>query len=125
MIPVGATCCKTMYSGAGYRNRTCRKPAKVERDGGLYCGLHDPVKLEERRKASNAAQQAKWDLREANIEKAKAALKEIERRAQAYPKLVAALAAIRLRTVQGDGGCTVSEDVLKIASDAIAEVGEE
>ena len=35
----------------------CSKRAKVERNGYWYCGIHDPVRLEEKQKARDE----KWD----------------------------------------------------------------
>lgn len=63
----------------GSRN-ACGKPAKMEYQGHHYCGMHDPVKREARRKAVVA----RWD------EEGKAA--SVKRRLEAAaPEMLAAL----------------------------------
>jgi hypothetical protein len=40
-------CCETFSDPYGFRQ--CRNPAKVERGGNLYCGIHNPVRVEAKR----------------------------------------------------------------------------
>ena len=40
------TCCREVYPRgdrwSAFHGRPCGKPARVERDGKFYCGIHDP-----------------------------------------------------------------------------------
>lgn len=40
--------------------RKCNKPAKMEYKGKYYCGVHDPVKREEKKKVRNAKWEKEW-----------------------------------------------------------------
>jgi uncharacterized Zn finger protein (UPF0148 family) len=40
-------CCEKISDTYGFQQ--CRNPAKVERDGKLYCGVHNPVRVDARR----------------------------------------------------------------------------
>lgn len=48
-------CCESVYSGDGIGSHShqCTFKAKVKRDGKLYCNIHDPVKVEEKRDKCN------------------------------------------------------------------------
>lgn len=51
-------CCVRIYGGMStFRGSPCSKPAKVERDGKHYCNTHDPVRVSERRAASQAKEE--------------------------------------------------------------------
>jgi uncharacterized Zn finger protein (UPF0148 family) len=50
-------CCASVYKPGAFRALGCNKPAKVERDGKWYCGVHDP----KRRKQKDDARRAKWN----------------------------------------------------------------
>ena len=98
-------CSKRIHKG--WSAYTCSKNAKVERDGRLYCGTHDPIKVAERR----VKQKAKWD------EKWAAQKKASERRAQRdkfREECVYAVEAI----AKGHN------DPVKLATDIWAEYGE-
>ena len=41
----------------GWHHFPCQRPAKVERDGKWYCGIHDPEYI----KAKNQAKEEKWE----------------------------------------------------------------
>ena len=66
-IPEGATCCAPI--GTGYRPPSCGRKAKVERSGKFYCFMHDPVRIDERRKIRNAEWDAKWEADKARAER--------------------------------------------------------
>lgn len=59
-IPKDARCCKRVY-GDSMRGHPCRNRAKVFHDGEFYCGVHDPVKVAERRKKSQEKRTAEWE----------------------------------------------------------------
>lgn len=88
------TCCAKVYSPGSYRRLPCGKTAKFERDGEWYCGIHDPVRVEERRKARYEADLARWDAECAARKEKEAAAVEQERRAACYGELLAALEEI-------------------------------
>ena len=43
----------------GWNNVNCHRRGKVKRDGEWFCGIHDPVKVKERRAAKDAKFSAK------------------------------------------------------------------
>ena len=49
-------CTETVHDKYSFRGRQCSKPAAVERDGRMYCKVHDPEAIKARRDASYA----KW-----------------------------------------------------------------
>lgn len=50
-------CSATVHSGGwGMNSYRCSKNWKVRRDGKRYCTIHDPVRVEERRRT----REAKW-----------------------------------------------------------------
>lgn len=62
------TCTTLVYSSWSIRWGGCGKPAKVERNGRWYCGIHDPVKLAAKRAERDAkyerwATRREWDLK--------------------------------------------------------------
>ncbi len=85
-------CSATVYGG-GFRSPPCSNPGKVERDGKWYCGTHDPVRVEKKRKERDKQWNAEWDKKAARQEENRAKRTEIERRAAAYPDLLEALKA--------------------------------
>lgn len=61
--------CRASVIGDGYRGHQCANKAKVTRTVEVssdvveeveYCGIHDPVKVEEKRKAREAKWRAAW-----------------------------------------------------------------
>lgn len=92
------TCCNINHS-TGWPSR-CTKPAKVERDGKHYCGVHDPVRIAEKNHKRNAEWQVKWDAEKAEHEAMKQKTSEQKRRADCYDDLLEAL--ISARKLWGD-----------------------
>lgn len=85
-------CSARIYGpGKTFRGSPCSKPAKVERDGKHYCTLHDPERVNARRAAKRARQQARVAERRAARDAEQARNNEIVRRAECYPELLAAL----------------------------------
>jgi uncharacterized Zn finger protein (UPF0148 family) len=62
-IPKDAKCCAFVYRPGRFRASPCAKAAKVERDGKLYCGTHDPLAAQARRDATYAKWKAEHDAR--------------------------------------------------------------
>lgn len=59
MPPEKPKCCASISSGFGsYR---CNNPGKVERNGKLYCGTHDPVRLKEKRDKARTEAEARHE----------------------------------------------------------------
>lgn len=56
-IPKDAKCCGYVHRGR-WGVSVCAKPAKMEHEGGFYCGIHDPVKAKAKRDAVDARWQA-------------------------------------------------------------------
>jgi hypothetical protein len=48
-------CSVKVYHGRSFIGSGCSRNATVERDGKWYCTQHDPVRIEEKRKAETAA----------------------------------------------------------------------
>jgi hypothetical protein len=89
----------------GYHAYPCGKKGKVERGGKWYCGMHDPIKLAERRSAKDAERNARWAredaIRELNraVNNAEAALEEAvlqvgQKALAAFPAIVVAMKAL-------------------------------
>ncbi len=53
----GEQCSKMIFEGRGW-NHLCNNKAIIERDGKLYCKIHDPEYVKEK----NAKLQAKWNV---------------------------------------------------------------
>lgn len=85
------TCCAKVYGPGYFRGKCCGKTAKIERNGEWYCGTHDPVRVEERRKARREAGQARWDAECAARKAKEAAAIEQKRRSDCYDDLLTAL----------------------------------
>lgn len=117
-VPVGPLCCATLTSIAGFRERTCKKRAKVERDGRHYCGMHDPVFAKQRKEKFIATENAKLERNRATRAEAEKSRIEQERRADGFLKLVRGLRQILAR------GFASEADVRAIVRDILEEVGE-
>ena len=50
-------CEERVWGSGSYKSHQCYRDAKVERDGKHYCTIHDPVRIEEKRKAK----EDKWN----------------------------------------------------------------
>lgn len=107
----GQRCGAKVYAGAWARASVCNKPAKVERDGKWYCGIHNPDRVhpsQVRAALAYAVKSAQWDLEKCErialhqflelnpdspitsvVNKARAVVKAAkEREAQAYERIV-------------------------------------
>lgn len=108
------TCGASVFSN--YSSHRCGKRAKVERDGRHYCGTHDPAKAEKR----NAEWRAKFDAEQAARAAKELAQKEMERKADCFDDLLAALQFIeRGLSLAHPEGCAE----LNKARAAIAKAG--
>ena len=54
-------CAERVYPSGSWCGHDCTKTVKVERDGKWYCGIHDPVKVAEKRAERAAAARARMD----------------------------------------------------------------
>lgn len=88
------TCCATKWPNGSYRGVKCHNPAKVERDGKHYCGVHDPVAIKEKQQAKNAKFDAAYEERRKREKAIAAAEAEQKRRANCYEDLLSALIAL-------------------------------
>ena len=90
MTPASKTlmprCCDTKYERGWPRQ--CSMKSKVERNGKHYCGRHDPVAVEDKRKKQNAKWEAEFSAEKEARKTAAAEHAELKRRADAYPRLV-------------------------------------
>lgn len=84
-------CCEQVYSGSPYFPYTCGKTAKVERDGKHYCGIHDPVRLAEKRRRNQKAWDAEYEAKKKKFTEEKARADEQKRRADCFSDLLQAL----------------------------------
>lgn len=70
-------CCESVrYPGNWPRYHACTKPAKVEREGRWFCGVHDPDRV----KCATDARSLKWERERATerlLHASVAALREI------------------------------------------------
>lgn len=85
-----ATCCATIFGERGWRHQ-CNKKAKVQRDSGLYCGIHDPVAVEQKRKARDEAWAKKYAAERAAAEEIYKQKAQQKFRAECFPDLLEAL----------------------------------
>lgn len=101
------TCEAAVWARGYFRTYACGKTAKVERDGKWYCGIHDPVRLAEKR----AARDAEYDRRYAENRKH-------QQLRDAAPELYEALRIARKLI-----GLITVRQVIEAGDDAIAAVG--
>lgn len=76
------TCGESVSDGI-WNRKPCANPAKVERNGKFYCGVHDPVRLAKLRSKQDAIYADRFEARNKKH--------QIER---AAPELLAALQAL-------------------------------
>ena len=118
------TCCKQISYGYGFRTymKSCGKPAKVERDGKHYCGIHNPAREEVRAAARNA----RWEASREADRAAVLSRREEAHKAACFDTLVTALETLLKRaelvmdqspTKDGLGNC----DALAQARRALSE----
>jgi len=55
------TCCEMVYSPGAWRSHICGRKAKVEVHGKLYCGIHDPKRLQAIEDVKTAERNRKWE----------------------------------------------------------------
>ena len=79
------TCCGEAWDG--YRFYNCGRTAKYEREGKWYCGIHDPVKVEEKRAAREARWSAEYDANRKKVEE----VEKRNKRLESWEDLLAAL----------------------------------
>lgn len=84
--PAAPRCCWTKYE-RGWPSQ-CAMRSKVERNGKHYCGRHDPVAIEKKRQAQNEKWEAENVAHKEAYKKVASERAEMERRANAYPRLV-------------------------------------
>lgn len=102
-------CSKTVYDPTMRfpRGHRCKLKAVVERDGSLFCKIHDPVAV----KARNDAKEAQWK-RESDARQA------VHRLNAAAPELLEVLKAV---IAEADGGWLRESPIAKAARAAIAK----
>lgn len=123
----GTQCCARVRSGRYVRPHQCGKVAKVTRDGEPYCGIHDPEKIEERRKRRFERGMEEYDVWKQKKDAAEAARAELERRASCFDDLLGALeeCVLQIEYLHGKYAETGSgNSVLARASAAIARAKE-
>lgn len=66
------TCEAVRWQRGHFHSYVCGKPAKIERDGKWYCGIHDPVRVDTKRAERDAEVNRQWAVRTAqrNLEHA-------------------------------------------------------
>jgi len=79
--------CKRVYPGMKYA-LPCAAKAKVERDGVLYCGRHDPVTLKVARDKREAVRKARDDALRTHLDKLAAARADQARKAALFDELI-------------------------------------
>ena len=77
-------CAKLIHNKYSFNGLKCSKPPVVERDGKMYCKMHDPVAAKARRDASYAKWQAEFVRHSATIKFERAAQKAIEQIAEGH-----------------------------------------
>lgn len=105
------TCCALVWSAGAWRSYPCQKPAKVERDGKHYCGIHDPVRRAEKQAVRDAEFSARIESKRQARMTADAERAETKRRADAYPALLEALVRLMkwAEPIAGDNRDKVAE----------------
>lgn len=86
-------CCKRVYAGS-FVGHLCTKPAKHEHEGRLYCSIHYPPHVAEKRAATDAKWDKEWQEKQEVIERIDKARAEQKRRADCFPDLLAALQSV-------------------------------
>ena len=82
MSKIEGTCCRVDWS---LTPKKCGKPAKVEREGRLYCGIHDPLRAAEKRDT----RLAEWIAKAEKGRAEKAAIELQRQKAEAFDWLEA------------------------------------
>ena len=83
-IPKDAKCCDSRFAGFGFSRTICSKPAKMEHEGKFYCGIHDPVRIKDKRKAQADKWRAEADALRASRAEAEAKQAALEQDAARY-----------------------------------------
>jgi uncharacterized Zn finger protein (UPF0148 family) len=88
-------CCTTIYrSGGAFSGSQCAKPVTFNLDGKMYCATHFPPNVITRRNFKEAAYQAKREEERNLRQKIAAERAEIQRKAECFDDLLAALQEI-------------------------------
>ena len=87
-----------------FQSYLCKKKAKVERNGVWYCGIHDPVRIEEKRKERNAKQSAIWNERDAKV-------KAREKRERAAADLIDCVLSLKYSTLEYSSAMVSQKDI--------------
>jgi len=86
-----ARCATTVYGSGNFGGWPCIKPVKVERNGMMYCTIHDPEYV----KAKNDKRQLKWEKEfadnQAECLRHRGAANESARRLALFPEMLEAL----------------------------------
>lgn len=106
---------------SGYGHHPCRNNGKVEEDKKWWCRRHAPSIVQKQREARNAQWEEEWAAKRKNQAEAKAKQAEIQRRAECYPALLAALKKIEhISHLEGYTSSTVARrDIQRTANAAI------
>lgn len=80
-------CGKLIYSPGAYYGAPCGKTAAYEEAGAYYCKRHHPPTVKAKKKARDAAWNAKYDLRAENIKSEADELAAMRKDAARYRKL--------------------------------------
>jgi len=96
-------CCETVYAPGAWRSHICGKKAKVEVNGKLYCGIHDPIKRNRIDAERKVAYDAKWERNRLISEKS---------------RLLEGLGKLMITTVANNG------DTKYVAEDAKIKIAE-
>jgi len=86
MITKGEQCSKQIPNDSwGFHYHSCSKKAVVERDGKLYCKIHDPEYIQAKREKANV----KWQKESREISASRIALAACKEINPEHPELVA------------------------------------
>lgn len=87
-------CCERTWPDGSCRPVSCLNDGKVERDGGWYCGVHDPVAIEEKSEAIHKKYMEEFEATQ-KAKKASAEKRaEEQRRACCFDDLLEALKSL-------------------------------
>lgn len=65
-------CRQSVYSSGSFGSHQCNNKAKVTRGGYGFCGLHDPVKVQERERVRLSKMKHEADMKAEHLRKAEA-----------------------------------------------------
>lgn len=100
--PAPHKCSAEVYRNGNPFPFACGKTATLEHDGKKYCKTHYPPTVQAKRVELQKKKEAKFSSAVQQKQEAAAARKEIERRAECYPDLLAALQALVAQVERGE-----------------------